>query len=162
MKSIVRFFRKFIASLGGVGYLSASGTFASAITVAALWFGRDKLAAHHIVTTNLHYWLLVIAVTSVSIFFASKSKELFGKDDSGRIVIDEVAGQLVTFIFIPLSFTTLIAGFALFRFFDIVKPSPVYQMEEIEGGVGVTMDDVVAVRPLNRVVTGKTIDTCRQ
>jgi phosphatidylglycerophosphatase A len=45
---------------------------------------------------------------------------------------------------IPISLRTLILGFVLFRFYDIVKPFPVYRLEEIDGGIGVTMDDVAA------------------
>ena len=92
----------------------------------------------------LWYWLAVVGVIGVSLFFSSRSRELFGKEDSGKIVIDEVAGQLITFMFVPLSVRSLIAGFLLFRFFDIIKPYPVYRMEELDDGVGVTMDDVAA------------------
>jgi phosphatidylglycerophosphatase A len=60
------------------------------------------------------------------------------------VIIDECAGQFLTFLFVPLTLNTLVLGFLLFRFFDIVKPFPIYKMEELEGGVGITMDDVVA------------------
>ena len=51
---------------------------------------------------------------------------------------------MITFLLVPITLRALIAGFILFRFFDIVKPFPIYHMEELEGGVGVTMDDVAA------------------
>jgi phosphatidylglycerophosphatase A len=60
------------------------------------------------------------------------------------IVIDEVAGQLVTFIAVPLSWKSLLAGFILFRGFDILKPPPLRQLEQLPGGVGIVVDDVAA------------------
>lgn len=136
--------RKIVASVFFIGYLPASGTVASALTVAALWLAQTKGVLPQTPTGTLWYWLAVIAVTGASLFFSSHSRELFGAEDSRKIVIDEVAGQLFTFLFVPLSMYTLIAGFFLFRFFDIVKPFPVYRLEELEDGVGVTMDDVGA------------------
>jgi len=141
---VVNWLQKTGASVFFIGYLPASGTLASAAVVAPLWLYQAKLAAHHITTTSVSYWLLTAAVVAVSMVLASRSRELYGKEDSGKIVIDEVAGQLITFLFIPLTVRTLILGFVLFRFFDIVKPWPVYYMEELEDGVGVTMDDVAA------------------
>ena len=65
--------------------------------------------------------------------------------DPPEIVIDEVAGLLVTIILIPFTWPTLIAGFFLFRFFDILKPPPIKGIEKkIKGGVGVVLDDLVA------------------
>jgi len=136
--------RRIVASFGCIGYLPASGTVASAATVALLWFVQREAPAWCGPHGALQFWLVVVGVIACSIYFSSRSKELFGKEDSGRIVIDEVAGQLVTFLFVPITIRTLIAGFVLFRFFDIVKPFPVYRMEELDDGLGVTMDDVAA------------------
>jgi phosphatidylglycerophosphatase A len=136
--------RKTGASVFFIGYLPASGTVASAVVITALWFIKDKIAFLQQPSEVSWCWLAMLALIGISIFFSSHSRELFGKEDSGRIVIDEVVGQLITFLFMPLSIRTLIVGFLLFRFFDIVKPFPVNRMEEMEDGVGVTMDDVVA------------------
>jgi phosphatidylglycerophosphatase A len=143
MSFIERWLRKMGASVFFLGYLPASGTVCSAATAGLLWYlqVRTRLQPSG---TSVFYWLACLAVIAVSFFLASGSCELFGKEDSGRIVIDEVAGQLITFLFVPITLRVLIAGFVLFRFFDIVKPFPVYMMEELEGGVGVTMDDVAA------------------
>jgi phosphatidylglycerophosphatase A len=69
---------------------------------------------------------------------------VFGDDDPSPVIIDEVAGQLVTFFMVPLTLKTLIAGFLLFRFYDIVKPWFVNNLQELEEGVGITLDDVAA------------------
>ena len=142
--SVGNMIRKIGASFFFIGYLPASGTAASAVTAAALWYANLKFGFMHGPGGAVSYWLAAMAVTAISFFFASRSMELFGKEDSSRIVIDEVAGQMITFILVPLSLRTLIAGFVLFRFFDIVKPYPIYHMEELADGVGVTMDDVAA------------------
>jgi phosphatidylglycerophosphatase A len=139
--AIGRWLRKGAASVFFIGYLPASGTVASAAVVALLWFTTAKTG---FVGGQVGYWLFTLAVIACSFYCSNRSRELFGRDDSSRIVIDEVAGQLVTFLLVPLSVRTLVAGLILFRFFDIVKPFPVYHMEELEDGVGVTMDDVVA------------------
>jgi len=60
------------------------------------------------------------------------------------VVIDEVAGQLVALIAVPLAWKTFLAGFILFRVFDIVKPPPVRQLEALHEGAGIVLDDVAA------------------
>jgi phosphatidylglycerophosphatase A len=139
-----RWLRKAGASVFFLGYLPASGTFCSAATAGLLWYLQVRTHLLQPSGASVFYWLACLAVIAVSFVLASGSCELFGKEDSGRIVIDEVAGQLITFMFVPITLRALIAGFFLFRFFDIVKPFPVYLMEELDDGVGVTMDDVAA------------------
>jgi len=60
------------------------------------------------------------------------------------VVIDEVAGQLIALIAVPLAWKTFLAGFILFRAFDIVKPPPVRQLEKLPEGAGIVLDDVAA------------------
>ena len=80
-----------------------------------------------------------------AIWIANAAEKILGKKDPGSIVIDEIAGQLVTFIGIPFSPLTAVTGFILFRIFDIWKPYPIRAMErKIPGGAGVVMDDVIA------------------
>ena len=64
--------------------------------------------------------------------------------DPQFVVIDEVAGQWITLLFAPVAWKTLLAGFILFRAFDIVKPPPVRQLERLPEGTGVVVDDVAA------------------
>jgi phosphatidylglycerophosphatase A len=139
---IVIWLQRFLASLFFIGYFPwASGTIGSAITVGALWwfFCRTNVAVQ-----ALDWWLLALAASAFSMVVSSRPKEVFGSDDPKEIIIDECAGQIVAFLFVPLSVKTLVLGFFLFRFFDIVKPFPVYKMESLEGGLGITMDDVMA------------------
>ena len=65
--------------------------------------------------------------------------------DHPGIVWDEIAGMMLTLIFIPFSWAALIIGFLLFRFFDILKPWPIrYLDQHIHGGIGIMLDDIVA------------------
>jgi len=67
-----------------------------------------------------------------------------GIKDPQFVVIDETAGQLITLIGAPLSWKTFLAGFILFRVFDILKPPPVRQLEKLPEGTGIVVDDVAA------------------
>jgi phosphatidylglycerophosphatase A len=67
------------------------------------------------------------------------------KKDPGCIVIDEIAGIMVTFIGLPFNITTAVPGFLIFRLFDILKPFPIRYIErKLSGGAGVVLDDVAA------------------
>jgi phosphatidylglycerophosphatase A len=87
--------------------------------------------------------LLIIVIGAV--WSSHRSQGILGVLDPPEIVIDEVAGLLVAIILIPFTWPTLIAGFFLFRFFDILKPPPIKGIEKkVKGGVGVVLDDLVA------------------
>lgn len=89
--------------------------------------------------------LVVAFVTLVAVWSAGVAEDVFGQKDSGRIVIDEIAGFLVTMLFIPWRLETVIAGFLVFRFMDILKPFPIRSLEtRLPDGWGVVGDDVLA------------------
>jgi phosphatidylglycerophosphatase A len=92
------------------------------------------------------YQLSILLIIVIGAIWSShRSQGILGVVDPPEIVIDEVAGFLVTIILIPFTWPTLIAGFFLFRFFDILKPPPIKKIEKkITGGVGVVLDDLVA------------------
>jgi phosphatidylglycerophosphatase A len=96
-------------------------------------------------------WLGVcLAVFTCLLFFvgvwsAGKAEKVFGGVDPGQVVIDEVAGQILTFVATPrIGWRGLIAGFILFRAFDILKPFPARRAERFSGGWGIMVDDLVA------------------
>ncbi len=90
------------------------------------------------------WWFGSIILVAISLLLSSRAGSTFGSDDPGPVIIDEVAGQFITFFMVPISLRTLVAGFFLFRFFDIIKPYPVNDMQQLEGSLGITMDDVIA------------------
>lgn len=78
-------------------------------------------------------------------WIAGEAEKSLGDKDPGCIVIDEIAGMAVTFFALDFSWTAGIAGFVLFRFFDILKPFPIRYLEKrYSGGFGVVIDDVAA------------------
>ncbi|MFA5335217.1 MAG: phosphatidylglycerophosphatase A [Candidatus Omnitrophota bacterium] len=83
--------------------------------------------------------LMILAMLTVR-----RAEILFGKRDSGRIVIDEAIGMMIALIFVPLKPAYVISAFVLFRIFDIFKPFPVKMAERAPSPVGVVLDDVIA------------------
>ncbi|MBU3021900.1 phosphatidylglycerophosphatase A [Aestuariibacter sp. A3R04] len=94
---------------------------------------------------DVTYIVLTLVASVVGIYLCGKTAEDMGVHDHGSIVWDEVAGILITFIFVPLSFSSLVAGFVLFRVFDILKPWPIGPIDKtLQGGAGIMLDDIVA------------------
>jgi phosphatidylglycerophosphatase A len=92
-----------------------------------------------------YYLLSLISLTIFSFWVSGKAEAIFNEKDSGKIVIDEVVGYLVTMTGVSLSLPAIILGFFLFRFFDIVKVPPANIIDRrLKNGIGVVMDDVVA------------------
>ncbi len=91
------------------------------------------------------YGVYVLAVILGAIYIADQAEQILGQKDPGCIVIDEVAGYIVAMSIVPVQISTLVAGFFIFRFFDIVKYGPVRYFEKtFPGGAGVVLDDVMA------------------
>jgi phosphatidylglycerophosphatase A len=88
--------------------------------------------------------VLAALVTLIGIPASTQVARGSGTKDPQFVVIDEVAGQLVALIAVPLAWKSFLAGFILFRVFDIVKPPPVRQLEALPEGAGIVLDDVAA------------------
>ena len=87
----------------------------------------------------------VVTLIIFAIWIADHAEKILKQKDPGCIVIDEIAGYVVTMVGIPLSIPTMVAGFILFRFFDIIKPFPVKYFEKnFKGGPGIVLDDLIA------------------
>lgn len=90
----------------------------------------------------------IAAVTCAGTWAATRTEQLSGRKDPGKVVVDEVAGQLIALfpltLFARWSTVAVIVSFILFRFFDIVKPYPANKLQELNGGAGVMLDDLVA------------------
>ena len=91
------------------------------------------------------YLLTTVAFTLFACWCAGFGEEIWGEHDSGKIVIDEVAGYLVTMIAVPPTFQGVLVGFLAFRFFDILKPQPARWFDRsLKNGYGVVLDDIAA------------------
>jgi phosphatidylglycerophosphatase A len=147
----------------GVGYMPlAPGTFGAALGVGLFLLVRGltiRIVMSHVPGYPLTYEFVesfrvglllavIFGVTLAGIRAARRVEKLLGRKDPGAVVIDEVAGQLMAFLFIPLELKLkwwiILAGFLLFRLFDIWKPYPIRRLEALESGLGVMADDVLA------------------
>lgn len=91
------------------------------------------------------YLAATLMLIGLAIIAAQSYETLHGGHDSKEIVIDEIVGYLVAVVFLPVTWFWLLAGFALFRFFDILKPYPIsYLDRNVKGGLGVVVDDLAA------------------
>ena len=144
----------------GVGYLPlAPGTWGSAVGVGLYLIfqalmprayalmearGLDATALYLLRTSLL--LIIICVVTAVGIWAATRAERLMGRKDPGAVVVDEVAGQLIAYVFIPTvaGVWIIITGFVLFRLFDMWKPYPVRRLEALESGLGIMGDDVLA------------------
>jgi phosphatidylglycerophosphatase A len=144
----------------GVGYVpGAPGTYGSAVGVVIyMVIGAFQMHAASTNSVNgqipalviaFHFALnafLLTAFCLVGVWASGRTIPIFGKSDPSQAVVDEVMGQLLTFAFVPfgLAWPFIIAGFLLFRLFDICKPFPVRTLEVLPGGLGICADDIVA------------------
>ncbi|MBZ5646575.1 MAG: phosphatidylglycerophosphatase A [Acidobacteriia bacterium] len=131
-----------VGTFFGIGHLRPGpGTWASAATMVLWYFAARQIPQGFQIPAAL---AAAIAVTAVGIPAATVVERESGRHDPSFVVIDEVAGQMLALVAAPLRWKSLIAGFILFRVFDIVKPPPVRRLERLPGGVGIMLDDVGA------------------
>ncbi len=119
------------------GYIPlAPGTFASLLAIPLVVLLHRNLFVYTTIT-------LIILLSGI--ITADHLGKVWNKKDDQRITIDEFVGILITFFMLPkINWYILLIGFILFRFFDIVKPLLIRQVERIKGGFGVMLDDVVS------------------
>ena len=111
--------------------------------------GSAASAAALVVAYFVHPWpILYIAVgvlfTVVGFMTAGRVEKLIGKKDPGSIVIDEAAGIMISFLFLPMTWPVMLTGFFLFRAFDMFKIYPANKFEEMGGAQGIMLDDIMA------------------
>jgi phosphatidylglycerophosphatase A len=131
-----------VATFFGTGRLKPGpGTWASIATVILWAAGSSRIPMAN------RTWATVIAaavVTLIGIPAATRVARAASVKDPQFVVIDEVAGQLVTLIAVPLAWKTLLVGLILFRVFDILKPFPIRRLERLPEGTGIVVDDLAA------------------
>ena len=127
-----------LATVGYCGYFPiAPGTVGSAAGLAVyllVWWTQSPLLE-----------VALIALTfAAGTWAATHAERFFGGIDPGPVVIDEVLGMLVTLAFIPVGWSGALAGFVIFRVFDVIKPFPADRLEKFHGGFGIMADDAMA------------------
>lgn len=131
-----------VATFFGIGNLKPGpGTWGS-LAAALIWYGASRAIMPQLQPAVLAAMTLI--AIAVGIPAATAISRASGTKDPQNVVIDEVAGQWITLLFVPVSWKTLLAGFILFRGFDILKPPPVRQLERLPEGTGIVVDDVAA------------------
>lgn len=128
----------FVATVGYCGYFPvAPGTVGSAaglLFYLLVWYSQSPVVEVG----------MIVLVFAAGVWAGTVAERYFGGIDPGPIVIDEVVGMLITLAFIPVGWTGMLAGFILFRIFDVIKPYPANKLEALHGGLGVMADDAMA------------------
>lgn len=114
------------------------GTFGSLAAIPLVWGLASWVSLSSYVAVTLIACIL-------GIWLCGRTAEDMGVHDDASIVWDEIAGMLITLLAVPLSWQNLLAGFVLFRLFDILKPWPIsYLDKHVHGGTGIMLDDILA------------------
>jgi phosphatidylglycerophosphatase A len=167
----VRSFKGYLAlaiATCGVGYLPlAPGTWGSLLAVVVYWYAALSMGGSidtpAVISAPVFFCgqvIVIVVITILGIWAASVTERVLVTKDPGKVVIDEVAGQLIALSALPLTMSLwpdrirndafglpppmIIVAFLLFRFFDIVKPYPARKFESLEAGLGIMADDIVA------------------
>ena len=128
------------ATFFGAGYVPVAPGTAGTVAAIPLWWLLSHLPWPV-------YLLATAAIASTGMAAAQRAGRYYGVADSGHIVIDEVAGYLVTMLFLPRGWLAALAGFVFFRLFDVLKPPPARFFDRDprwKNGAGVVLDDVAA------------------
>jgi len=142
----------FIATGFGTGLLPLSpGTFGSLVGLLIAYLLFSCYNADFLLLQNALILASVI-FAGVGIWSSARAEKIFNQKDASQIVIDEVCGQIISFVFLAASLGHsgrqwrwwMIVGFILFRLFDIFKPYPINRLQQITGGLGVMLDDILA------------------
>lgn len=127
----------FVATAGYVGFVPvAPGTFGSAV----------GLLVYAVVRAGGSLWLeaaVLVLALAIGVWAAEDVERQMGKDP-GAVVIDEVLGMLVTLAFLDVTIAGAVLGFFLFRLLDVIKPPPARRLENLHGGAGIMLDDLMA------------------
>ena len=128
----------FVATVAYCGYFPfAPGTVGSAAGLIAyllVWWSQSAIVEVG----------LIVGLFAAGVWAGTTAERYFGGIDPGPVVIDEVVGMLITLAFIPVGWSGAVAGFVLFRIFDVIKPFPAGRLESLHGGLGVMADDAMA------------------
>jgi phosphatidylglycerophosphatase A len=142
----------FIATGFGVGFIPLGpGTFGSVVGL-LITYGLISFFKPDVLMVQNSLIIMSAMLAAAGIWSGTQAERILDQKDASQIVIDEVCGQVISFILISPHLARLgpqwrwwmIAGFVLFRIFDIFKPYPLKHLQDFTGGLGVMMDDIIA------------------
>jgi phosphatidylglycerophosphatase A len=142
-KSLLDYISIAIATVG-VGFIPlAPGTWGSAVGVLIFLLYASTNAFSNYGTI---VWIIfIVVVCAIGIWASQQAERIFDEEDPQRVVVDEVAGQLIAYSSVAVvDWKHLLVGFVLFRLFDIWKPYPINKIQDLHGGFGVMADDILA------------------
>ena len=131
-------FHKLISTSLGIGYIGKGAGTVAAVACCICWYLAWASGFNPVTTI-----VITIVITLIGVWSSTVVSKIWGKDPS-RVVIDEVAGMCISLLFIPVTLKYVIIALVLFRFFDIAKPLFIKKMENLPGGWGIMLDDVLA------------------
>lgn len=134
----------FFATGGYFGYFPiAPGTAGSLLGILIYWVAD---------LTPQMSSVIILLLFFLGIPVSEEAEKIFGKKDAPQIVLDEIMGAFLSVSFLPREISYIVAGFFLFRFFDIVKPFPIGRLEKLRGGFGIMLDDLLAALYTNLIL----------
>lgn len=129
-------FCKVVSSVFYIGYFPvAPGSMGSFAALFLYFFIKDS---------PLFMGLSIFICLMLGFLTSGRAEDLFGGKDSSEIIIDEFTGMLISLYLLPATMGYVVSAFLLFRFFDIVKPRPINLLENLDGGIGIMADDIMA------------------
>ena len=133
---MVRFIVRLLSTFFYIGYLPLiPGTFGSLAGVVLFYLVK---------ITALNYILIISTVIAVGFLVSGQAEKAMQKKDPRCVVIDEVAGMLLSLMFLPYDIKLVVIAFILFRVLDTLKPYPAGRLERLKGSVGIMSDDLIA------------------
>jgi phosphatidylglycerophosphatase A len=131
-------FHKLISTCLGIGYIGKGAGTVAAIACCICWYFA-WVAGYQFIPSLI----ATILISLLGVWSSNVVSRIWGKDPA-RVVIDEVAGMGISLLFIPVTIKYLVAALILFRLFDITKPFFIRKLEQLPGGWGIMLDDVLA------------------
>lgn len=129
--------QKAIATVCGIGFIQKGAGSVAAAVYCVIWYLSP-------LGNNMPAQVVGLILVLAAGVWSAGGVEKIWEHDSNKVVIDEVAGMMIALLFVAVNVKYVVAGFVLFRFFDIVKPLWIKRMEKLPGGWGVMADDVLA------------------
>ena len=141
------FLIKFFATSAFTGYAPyAPGTFGTFVGVIVyLLFVKN-------IESQLIFLAFSIVYFIAGVLISDRAEKLYGYKDAQKIVCDETSGYLFSMFLIPATTRNIIFAFLIFRIFDVVKPYPIRKLQNIRGGLGIMIDDLIAALYTNIVL----------